>query len=248
MQRTLIAKMIRCYFYRTVLLVCLFGFSSHVFAWGIVHDPINYGELVITYKKLFAQYELLQHTYNNAKRQLATAQQLTRDSQGHYSFGGLINSAKDMQQREWSPNNWQSALQGLSGGNPLRYQALVNLYKKAHPTLSQTAFKKGASQAQAKVYLQDIQVNRAANVNATYAFNNIKTHLVNIHAISEKIDTAPNTKAAIDLNSRLLAEVAYIQAQELKMQILMNQQMAQVNSDDIAAKTTSAKFNTLPIT
>ena len=83
-------------------------------------------------------------------------------------------------------------------------------------------------------------------VNATYAFDNIKTHLETIYQLSQRIDQAQNTKAAVDLNSRLLAEVAYIQAQNLKMQILMNQQMAQVNADSIAVKTSSAKFNTLP--
>ena len=96
------------------------------------------------------------------------------------------------------------------------------------------------------MYTQDVQVNRAAQVSATYAFNNLKTHLATIHALSEKIDQAKNTKAAMDLNSRLIAELAYIQTQELKMQIVMNQQMAEAQADNIAAKTASAKFNALP--
>lgn len=96
------------------------------------------------------------------------------------------------------------------------------------------------------MYAQDVQVNRAATVNATYAFDDIKTHLNTIHELSQQIDQAKNTKAATDLNSRLLTEMAYIQTQELKMQILLNQQLAQANADAIADKTASAKFNTLP--
>ena len=151
----------------------------------------------------------------------------------------------DLTNREWSPSSWQSTLQGLSGGNPARYQELVATYKKDHPSLSQSAYQQGASQAKSAVYSQDIQVNRAAVVNSTYAFNNIKTHLNTIHALSQKIDQAKNTKSAMDLNSRLVAELAYIQTQELKMQILMNQQMAQASADSIAAKTASAKFSSI---
>ena len=157
-----------------------------------------------------------------------------------------MNGSQDLKNRQWSPDNWDSTLQGLSGGNPERYQELLMAYKQNHPTLSQKDYQKGASQTQAKVYLQDVQVNRAVKINATYAFNNIKTHLNTIHRLSEKIDLAKNTKAALDLNSRLTAELAYIQTQELKMQILMNQQMAQDNADTLAEKTQAAKFNTIP--
>ena len=137
-------------------------------------------------------------------------------------------------------------MQGLSGGNPARYQELVSAYKANHPTLSKSAYEKGASKDKASVYNEDIQVNRAATVNASYAFNNIKSDLTTIHTLTGKIDQAKNTKAAMDLNSRLVAEDAYIQAQELKMQVLMNQQLAQENADNIADSTLSAEFNTIP--
>ena len=211
-----------------------------------VTDVGAIANLVKSYNQLKSQYDLLHQTYENAQQQLDTAQQLTHDSEGHYGFGGMMNGPGDLKNQQWSPDDWHSTLQGLSGGNPARYQELVNTYKRDHPDLSPSDYQKGASRDQANVYAQDVQVNRAASVNATYSFNNIKTHLTRIHALSEKIDQAKNTKAAMDLNSRLLAEVAYIQTQELKMQILMNQQMAQTKADTIASKTASAKFNTLP--
>ena len=202
--------------------------------------------LIKNYEQLQSQYRLLTQTYQNAKQQLDKVKQLANDAEGHYGLGGLMNSAEDLKNRQWSPNDWQGALQGLSGGNPARYQELLHTYQQNHPTLSESAYKKGASLDNAKVYAQDVQVNRAAMVNASYAFNNIKTHLSTLHQLSQKIDETQNTKAALDLNSRLIAEGAYIQTQELKMQILLNQQMAQANADGIAAKTASAKFNTLP--
>lgn len=45
---------------------------------------------------------------------------------------------------------------------------------------------------------------------------------------------------------RLLAEVAYIQIQELKMQAILNEQMAQQGADKISGETQAAQFNRLP--
>ncbi|MDF1796453.1 MAG: type IV secretion system protein [Coxiellaceae bacterium] len=207
-------------------------------AWGIVHDPMNYGQMLTTYHQLVQQYTLLQQQFNELKA-------LTDTAKGNYNFGGLLDSKQEFSDRQWSPDDWQQALHGMSGGNPSRYQELVDDYQHNHVILSPKEFEKGATATQAKRYRQDVQVNRAANVNATYAYNNIKKHLDNIHALSSKIDHAENTKAATDLNSRLLAEVAYIQTQSLKMQVLLNQQMAQVNADAIDDKTQRAQFNRL---
>ena len=216
------------------------------FAMLPVVDAGAIANLVKSYNQLKSQYDLLSKTYENQQLQLNQEKQLTDDSEGSYGSGAFMNDDSALKDREWSPDNWKNTLQGMSGGNPARYQELVNTYKQDHPTLSDSEYEKGASSDKAKAYSQEVKVNQAAQVNATYAFDNIKTHLDNIHKISEKIDTTENTKAAIDLNSRLLAEIAYIQTQELKMQILVNQQMVQVNADDIDEKTTGAKSNKLP--
>lgn len=231
---------------KILLFAGLMSLSMKSFAMLPVVDVGAISNLIKSYNQLKNQYDLLRQTYQNAKQQLDQVKQLTQDAEGHYGFGRLFNGEQDFNQQTWSPDNWKNALQGLAGGNPARYQELVNAYQQNHPVLAASNYEKGASHDQAQVYSQDIEVNRAAMVNATYAFDNIKTHLETIYQLSQRIDQAQNTKAAVDLNSRLLAEVAYIQAQNLKMQILINQQMAQVNADSIAVKTSSAKFNTLP--
>ncbi len=223
----------------------LIPLSSYATGFPVV-DIASVSALLQNLSQLEKEYDTLKNTYDNAKEQLDQAKALTQDAEGHYGFGGLENGLSDLKDREWSPDNWQSTLKGLSGGNTARYQELVKAYKKEHPVLSQEAYQKGASQDQVATYKQDISVNRAAQVNATYAFDTIKTHLKTIHTLSDKIEQAKNTKAAMDLNSRLIAEVAYIQTQELKMQVLMNQQVAQVNADTIGSKSARAKFNTLP--
>ena len=115
-----------------------------------------------------------------------------------------------------------------------------------HPTLSENEYEKGASADKAKQYKQQVETNRAVSVNAIYAFNDIKAQLKSVHDLSAKIEQAKNTKAAVDLNSRLLTEIAFIQIQELKMQTLLNQQLAQAGASRIADETQAAKFNRLP--
>jgi type IV secretion system protein VirB5 len=197
-------------------------------------------------EQLEKQYDLLQSTYRNAQQQLDKAKQMVKDSEGHYGYGDLINSSQDLKNREWSPDNWDNALKGLSGGNPDRYRQLINDYQKNHPSLSQSDFQKGASLARANDYTQRIEVNRASQTQASYAFNDIKQHIENVHILSNEIEKSPNTKSAIDLNSRILTEIAYISIQELKMQSLINQQLAQQSASDIQAETEESKFVRLP--
>jgi len=190
------------------------------------------------YKQMLAQYELLKKTYDNAEQQV-------KDAEGHYGFGSIKNKAEDLKAREWSPDNWESALHGLSGGNPERYQQLLDQYAAQHHFLSQEEYQKGSSQAQSAQYQQAIATHRASAVQATYAFDDIKQHLETIHTLSSKIEEAENTKAALDLNTRVLTEIAYISVQELKMQALLNQQFAQQSDNQLFSETQAAAFNTL---
>ena len=211
-----------------------------------VIDVTAVSNLIKSYNQLRSQYDLLNETYRNAQSQLLAAQQLTNDSQGSYGIGSFLNGAKDLFDREWSPASWQRTLSGLSGANPQRYNALINAYQANHPTLPKRDFRNGASLSNTQLYQQDKDLNQAAVVNASYSFNDIQKHLSTIHLLSSKIDQLKNIKASSDLNARLLAEVAYIQTQELKMQVILNQQIAQQNSDKIKHQSDSAQFNRLP--
>lgn len=198
----------------------------------------DYGEWFRTAQEinqLSQNYTMLQNQYQTMKDQYGAMT-------GHYGYGGLFNN---MQDREWSPNSWDDALKGLSGGNNARYQQLLAAYQANHQTLPTQEYQKSTSPSQAQVYQQQVQTNRAASVNASYAFNTIKSHLEKVQALSQKIESTQNTKAAMDLNSRLVAELAFIQLQELKMQTIVNEQLAQESSNSIAEKTDAAKFNEL---
>jgi type IV secretion system protein VirB5 len=111
--------------------------------------------------------------------------------------------------------------------------------------MSVNDFEKGATKTQAQRYQHQVKVNRAVSVQATYAFNDIKKHLTTIHQLSSRIDSTQNTKAALDLNARLMAEVAYIATQELKMQALLVESQAELNAARLNGEAETAKRNTL---
>lgn len=207
----------------------------------------QYKMLEDTYNNAKNQYETLRNTYDNAKNQLATVKSLRDFNKGKYGWGELANKLKDLKERQWSPSTWEDALKNISGGNPARYKALASKYKeKNKDLLSDTEFAKGASKEKLDNYKKSKEVHRAASIQSTYAFNDINKHLQNVHDISSKIEKAENTKSAIDLNSRLLAEIAYLQTQNLKMQALQNQQTAHSLSQELSSQSESAAFNKIP--
>lgn len=211
----------------------------------LVEDPTEWAKTTMIYHQLVEQLQKTEAQYSLLQEQYQKLQLLEADAEGHYGYGGLINGISDLSQREWSPSTWAGALQGLSGNNPARYQQLVKLYQSAHPTLSQSQFQQGASADSARDYSEQVQTNDAASVNASYAFNNVQQHLQHIYNLSSRIEQTPNTKAATDLNSRLLTELAYINVQQVKMQAMLNQQLAQRSASQIQAETDEAKFNTI---
>ncbi len=228
-----------------MILIFLFVFFPVCsFATLPVVDAVAISHLVKEYRQLKAEYDLLQQTYQNAQRQLNQTEAIAHSLEGHYGYGSLFNDVKNLNNRQWSPDNWQDTLQGMSGGNPARYQQLVKQYRENNVTLSDGDYQKGAGNV--AVYRQQVQTNQAAFVNASYAFNTIKSHLDRIYQLSQKIEKANNEKSAIDLNTRMQTEMAYVQVQTLKQIALLNLQMARSHTDNIASETQNAQFNQLP--
>ena len=211
-----------------------------------VIDYSAVANLIKQYQQLQKQYALLQQGYALSQQQLNMAKQIANGQIGHYGFGQYLNSAEDLKRRQWSPDRWEDALQGLSGGNPARYRELVEEYQHSHEFVAPNQYARVANTQATVNYVQASQTNQAASVQATYSFNEINDHLKTIHDLTGQIEKTENMKSAMDLNSRIQAELAYVSVQELKMQTLMNQQMAQSQSNELVAQSESAKFKLLP--
>ena len=67
-----------------------------------------------------------------------------------------------------------------------------------------------------------IHFNKNRNLNSE-----INQHIAALHKLSQQIEKTANTKGAVDLNSRLITELGFIQLMSLRLQALTSQQLAQ---------------------
>lgn len=204
--------------------------------------------IVLAFKQLNelrAQYGVLMDTYNNAKSQLDNLNQIKKMNSGHYGFGDIDNGVNALQSWQSPVNTWQDALQNLSGGNASRYKELVDAYERNHPGLNENSFARYATPANVARFKEDKAVNRAVQVQTTESYNEINRHMKALFALSKQIEKTPNTKGAVDLNSRLLTEIGFIQLMSLRLQTLMSQQVAQDSLSELQDRAEMAKFNRL---
>lgn len=219
---------------------------NQVIAMLPVMDVNAISELSSQYSVMQEQVSKMSHLNDLTSSIDTKTKSLVDDAEGNYGFGDLYNTDKDLEAKQYSPDSWDDALHQLSGGNEDRYQQLVKEYAEDHETIDHNSYAKGSTDSDASVYDQQVNTNTAAAVNSSYAFDNINDELGTVHSLSEKIESADNTKAAIDLNSRLTAELAYIQLESLKMQSIQNEQVASNTSVQIHDETLESTYRALP--
>ncbi len=218
------------------LFACL---SSASFSFAmVVFDPTEVARTVDVLNKLKDQYATLQKQYQQMQQQYAAMT-------GNYGWGNWNNSAADLTQRQWSPSDWKSALNGMAGGNPERYQELLREYQSMNASMSESDYAKGADENLAKSYQNQVKTTQTSYATATYEFNDINRHLKNLYDLSQQIEDKKNSdmKSAMDLNSRIQIESSYISMEEVKMSTLLNQQMAQIQSHQISDENEASQFN-----
>lgn len=165
------------------------------------------------------------------------------------SIGDLYNN--DLKQSwQWTADDWKTTLQGMSGGNNQRYQDLLRAYKSQYPAISKQDLqaKYHVLPNQAGVYANAVDTNAAVMSEAAYQYNDINKHMKEIQELSADINLAKTDKEATDLNSKLLAQLAYVQLAALRMQTLTNQQMGEQRAATLAAEKRHIEFTSHEIT
>ncbi|MFJ1270108.1 type IV secretion system protein [Legionella lytica] len=216
---------------------------SHADLLG-VEDAALLANAIKQLDELRRQYNVLQDTYDTAKSQADTLKSLKEYNSGSYGYGAFDNGLDALKSWQNPTDNWKEALEKISGGNPERYAELVKSYEASHPMLNDVDYAKGTTSNQLTQYKYSKKVNKAVSVETTKTFNEINTRLKNINKLALKIDETPNTKSAMDLNSRITAELAYINVMNLKLQTLLTQQLAQNSANDLAEEGELVRFNT----
>jgi type IV secretion system protein VirB5 len=195
------------------------------------------------YSNAVQQLETLQQQYKAMSNHLKQLKDLNKTNTGHYGYGELSNGLNELQSWQSPVSSWEDALRNLSGGNTQRYQSLVQAYEQNHPQLAEPNFTNDMSQATSERFKEDKAVNRAVLVQTTDAYNEINKHLAQLQTLSKAIEKTANTKGAIDLNSRLVTELGFIQLMQVRLQTLSNQQLAQDSLDNLSERAKAAHFN-----
>lgn len=195
--------------------------------------------------QLEQQVTQLTNMYDQLAKTAAEVKSIKSNTSGLFTYGNMHN---DLSSWQWTAGTWNQELAELAGGNPARYNELVNEYEKSHPVMTSNQYSQGASTERAAIYQQNSNINKTAYVEAAKEFNDINQRLSDIHDLTVQIDTADTSKKAMDLNSRLLAQVAYLQAEQLRMQTLINQQYVQTQAAQLDEDSLASQFNKLPTT
>lgn len=213
----------------------------------LVEDPTEWAKTAAVIAKLQQQYQTLEEQYQTTVDAYDELKLQYRSTTGNYGWGNWNNSLSQLQQlREWAPPSWQAALEGMSGGNPARYQQLLSEYELAHATMTTQNYAQGADSNLATAYQNEVQTNEASSTAASYEFNDINTHLQTLYQLGQQLENSQqNTglKSAVDLNSRVQLETGYVSVEELRMQTVLNQQMAELQSAHIAAENEASQYN-----
>lgn len=171
-------------------------------------------------------------------------QQTLANLEGNFGYGNLYNTANDVVQRQWSNNNWIDVLNMVnSDQHSAFYQAQKN-YAERYQIMNPTQFgsQQGITALNKQYYSDSSAVSRAALAASSYSYNQINQHMQTIHDILQKLENQPSEKAALDLNARLVAELSFIQLEQLRMQNIQTQLIANHSQGEVNGMSDQANF------
>jgi type IV secretion system protein VirB5 len=170
-------------------------------------------------------------TFNKLKEQ---KEFLEKNLNGNHGFGNLHN---DLDQRLWSADNWDEALKGGGGQSAQKFKDAQDNYNRIYPVkkASDIAGSLPPNNLTQAHYEQSSQISRAALAASKVSYDNINTHIRTVNDILKKLesDDAKTEKGAIDLNTRLVAELSFIQLDMLKIQSIQAQLTATQLQGDV---------------
>lgn len=193
----------------------------------VVANTLNMSELA----------ESIQHTANQIEQITNQVQQITQlDRQfaaitGSYDMGKLLNGSYQRQIRRFMPNNWFEVKQLCKkAGIPTNLAEAVAAAKKAqeegeyYPT--NEVYRMTDQNAAIRYENEGDRIYATMGLSQT-AFNRTEQHIDDLETISERIDSANDLKAAIDLGNRIDTENALLTTELIRQTSILNLQEAE---------------------
>lgn len=195
-------------------------------------------KLVMEAKKQYTQLKDLTNI-NNKQYDF-----LQRNLNGNYGYGKLLNDNNDLHRRQWSNDSWVDVLRASNTGHTSAFAKAQKNYENLYPIVSpsriaSTRHKRNLTRT---YYEQSSQISRAALAASSYSYDQINQHIKNVHDILALLENQPTEKAAIDINTRLVAELGFIQIEMLRQQTIQNQLMATKSQGEVNGLSDQAQF------
>lgn len=225
-----------------IILFVLFCFSH--FAYSQALPVIDFDEIYNTLqliKRADDQIEQLRNLKESSEEQLKL---LKKSISGNFGYGNYLNTEEDETHREWSNDNWIDVLQMREDKKNTQFTDAQKAYQKLYPVTDvdhvRTTLKK--DDLIKNYYDQSKAISRAALAASSESYNKINDHNQKIHTMIHLLENQPSEKAAIDLNARLVAELAFIQLEILKEQNIQSQLEATEAQNKINGMSDESQF------
>lgn len=145
----------------------------------------------------------------------------------------------------WSSADWDEALQATSGGNSSRYNELKSAYSAKNPVMTTTGQTVDVGELTENTYTQKSDIANTALASSQYTYEDVDNRIQSFDELKEWLDDPnvnQNQKAAIDLNTRVLIEIGYIQTEMLRLQSVQAQVSAMKAQEEVNSITSEKNF------
>ncbi len=207
----------------TALALCLGAASlTPARAQMAVYDASNFAQLVEQLEQMAQTYEAEIQQLNSLRQQYETAVNHLESITGARGMQYVLNSLEDIAARGASADGMIAIVDGAIAGTPVSGNtAVINrtldelreTYELASlPEFSDSEF------AQDRAIATEAGSGMAAIATAEDAYRRSNESMDRVTALVELIDDNMDLKASIDFNTRVLAEVAFILNENLRVQ------------------------------
>jgi Type IV secretion system proteins len=195
-------------------------------------------------RTMIEQYNALKAQYDQLGRQVAQATRTNQYITGTTGMAWIANGASEQAERRWLPASWQDALAMQRAGlNPGRYADLLKWYETRLQTVDAKLIVPGAPDHRANWSYQLSSDNtRAALASAQTLFDQLDKRLRNIEALNAQIERAASLKQAVDLNTRMAGEQAFISIELARLQAMQLMLLATAQNGTNSGTATRAEF------
>jgi len=207
----------------------------------IVYDPTNHASLVSQLDQMAKQYE-------QQLKQLEQSVQQTGALTGTRSMGSIANGPAEAALRQYLPSTWQNTMKmnsatGLNSTGA-QTQSLYNSYFTTNaPVTGAAAITRDPTGPISQSIDRKTQTTYASMAASEQSYNSIAPRTTTYETLLQQVNTTPDLKSSVDLQSRIAAENGLTMNELLRMNTIQVQQKAAEDNQQLTAFTQSSSIN-----